>query len=94
MDIPSGLNSDTGQPCGTAIYAQGTATFALPKIGHYTYPGAEYTGKLDIIDIGIPPAVVEAVGPKQFLLTAGRTRAKPVICWLLPARPEKPVQVL
>ena len=75
VDIPSGLNSDTGQPCGTAIYAQGTATFALPKIGHYTYPGAEYTGKLDIIDIGIPPAVVEAVGPKQFLLTAERIQS-------------------
>ncbi len=75
VDIPSGLNADTGQPCGTAIHAQGTATFALPKIGHYTYPGAEYTGKLDIIDIGIPLAVVEAVSPQQFLLTAERVRS-------------------
>ena len=72
VDIPSGLNSDTGQPCGTAIQAQGTATFALAKIGHYTYPGAAYTGKLEIIDIGIPEAVVEAVGPKQYLLAADR----------------------
>lgn len=75
VDIPSGLNSDTGQPCGTCIHAQGTATFAFPKIGHYTYPGAEYTGRLDIIDIGIPQAVVEAVDPKQFLLTAERIRS-------------------
>jgi NAD(P)H-hydrate epimerase len=75
VDIPSGLNADTGQPCGTAIHAQGTATFALPKIGHFTYPGAEYTGKLDIIDIGIPQAVVEAVDPKQFLLTADHIRS-------------------
>ena len=36
VDIPSGLNSDTGQPCGTAVMAKGTATFALAKIGHYT----------------------------------------------------------
>lgn len=72
VDIPSGLNADTGQPCGTAIQAQGTATFALPKIGHYTYPGAAHTGKLDVIDIGIPETVVEAVGPKQYLLTADR----------------------
>ncbi|MGD8962014.1 MAG: NAD(P)H-hydrate dehydratase [Desulfobacterales bacterium] len=72
VDIPSGLNSDTGQPCGTAIQAQGTATFALAKIGHYTYPGAAYTGKLEIIDIGIPEAVVEAVRPKQYLLAADR----------------------
>ena len=75
VDMPSGLNSDTGQLCGTCIRAQGTATFALAKIGHYTYPGADYTGKLEIIDIGIPVSVVEAVGPKQYLLTAERIRA-------------------
>ncbi|MBW2430523.1 MAG: NAD(P)H-hydrate dehydratase [Deltaproteobacteria bacterium] len=75
VDMPSGLNSDTGQPCGTCIRAQGTATFALAKIGHYTYPGADYTGKLEIIDIGIPASVVESVGPKQYLLTAERIRA-------------------
>jgi NAD(P)H-hydrate epimerase len=75
VDIPSGLNSDTGQPCGTCIRAQGTATFALAKIGHYTYPGTDYTGKLEIIEIGIPDAVVAAVSPKQFLLTAKRIRS-------------------
>jgi len=74
VDIPSGLNSDTGQPCGTCIRAQATATFALPKIGHFSYPGAEYTGKLEIIDIGIPDAVLEAVRPKQHLLTSVRIR--------------------
>jgi NAD(P)H-hydrate epimerase len=75
VDMPSGLNSDTGQPCGTCIRAQGTATFALAKIGHYTYPGADYTGKLAVIDIGIPASVVESVGPQQYLLTAERIRA-------------------
>ena len=75
VDIPSGLNSDTGQACGTCIRARATATFALAKIGHFTYPGAEYTGKLDIIDIGIPDAVVKAVDPKQFLLTPELIRA-------------------
>ena len=75
VDMPSGLNSDTGQPCGACIRAQGTATFALAKIGHYTFPGADYTGKLEIIDIGIPASVVESVGPQQYLLTAERIRA-------------------
>jgi hydroxyethylthiazole kinase-like uncharacterized protein yjeF len=74
VDIPSGLNADTGQPCGTCIRAQGTATFGLAKIGHFTYPGAEYTGSLEIIDIGIPGAVVQAVGPKQYLLTSTQIR--------------------
>jgi hydroxyethylthiazole kinase-like uncharacterized protein yjeF len=74
VDVPSGLNSDTGQPCGACIRAQATATFALPKIGHFSYPGAEYTGKLEIIDIGIPEAVVQTVKPKQQLLTAEQIR--------------------
>jgi NAD(P)H-hydrate epimerase len=74
VDIPSGLNADTGQPCGTCIRAQGTATFGLAKIGHFTYPGAEYTGTLEVIDIGIPGSVVQAVGPKQYLLTSARIR--------------------
>ena len=74
VDIPSGLNADTGQPCGTCIRAQGTATFGLAKIGHFTYPGAEYTGTLEIIDIGIPGSIVQAVGPKQYLLTSQQIR--------------------
>ena len=74
VDIPSGLNADTGQPCGTCIRARSTATFGLAKIGHFTYPGAEYTGSLEIIDIGIPGAVVQAVGSKQYLLTSAQIR--------------------
>jgi NAD(P)H-hydrate epimerase len=72
VDIPSGLNSDTGQPCGTTTRAQGTATFGLAKIGHYSYPGPDYTGTLEIIDIGIPDEVVKAVAPKQHLLSSER----------------------
>ena len=70
VDIPSGLNSDTGQPCGTCIRASATATFGFAKTGHMIYPGAGYTGALEIVDIGIPPHIVETVAPKQFLLTA------------------------
>ncbi len=69
VDIPSGLNSDTGQVCGACIRAQTTATFAFAKTGHILFPGAEYTGYLEIIDIGIPDHIAEKVGPKQHLLT-------------------------
>ncbi len=54
IDIPSGLHSDTGQPMGLAVKADATATFAFAKIGHILYPGNLYTGKLDIVEIGIP----------------------------------------
>ena len=69
VDIPSGLHTDTGHPCGTCIRADATATFAFPKIGHIQLPGAEYTGELHIIDIGIPPHIMENVPPRHHLIS-------------------------
>lgn len=74
VDMPSGLNSDTGQICGECIRADATATFAFAKIGHFIYPGAGLCGSLKIIDIGIPPHITEAVGPQQYLLSDDRIR--------------------
>lgn len=74
VDIPSGLSSDTGKPCGTSIQATVTASFAYPKIGHILYPGAELTGRLEIIDIGIPPHIADQVAPRQQLLTPEKLR--------------------
>lgn len=54
IDIPSGLNADTGQVCGAAVKADATATFAFAKAGHILFPGNEHTGDLTVIDIGIP----------------------------------------
>jgi len=68
VDIPSGLNADNGQICGTCIQATATATFALPKIGHAVYPGAALTGALEIIEIGVPKQVIRQIQPLQFLL--------------------------
>ncbi|HSO19796.1 MAG TPA: NAD(P)H-hydrate dehydratase [Desulfosarcina sp.] len=69
VDIPSGLNADTGQICGTCIRAHATATFAFAKIGHLTYPGRSLTGRLKIISIGIPPHVAAQAGCRQQLIT-------------------------
>ena len=75
VDVPSGLNSDTGQPCGTCICAAATATFAYAKTGHMVYPGADFIGNLKIVDIGIPPHIAAAVGPRHFLSTAQLIRS-------------------
>jgi NAD(P)H-hydrate epimerase len=69
VDIPSGLNSDTGQPCGTCIRANATATFAFAKTGHLMQPGATLTGRLNIVDIGIPDIIAGQIKAKQFCLT-------------------------
>ena len=68
IDIPSGLDSDTGQPLGVCIHAAATATFASAKIGHVLYPGARHCGTVDVVDIGIPPAMAQEAGVKQELI--------------------------
>jgi len=69
VDIPSGLHTDTGQPCGTCIRADATATFAFPKIGLIQLPGAKYSGQIHIIDIGIPPLILKNVRPRHHLIS-------------------------
>jgi NAD(P)H-hydrate epimerase len=68
VDVPSGLDAGTGKPLGSAIRAMATATFGLVKIGHLVSPGEEYTGRLCVVDIGIPRSVVEAAGIKRYWL--------------------------
>ncbi|GAB4336475.1 MAG: bifunctional ADP-dependent NAD(P)H-hydrate dehydratase/NAD(P)H-hydrate epimerase [Desulfobulbaceae bacterium] len=58
VDIPSGLNGDTGEVLGEAVHADLTATYGLAKPGHFLH-GGERVGRLKVIDIGIPPEVVE-----------------------------------
>ena len=50
VDIPSGLDSDSGQPLGVAVKAEATVTFIVPKTGLVIYPGIDYTGNLFIAD--------------------------------------------
>ncbi len=54
VDLPTGLNPDTGALDPSAIPADLTVTFAFPKVGHYRFPGADVVGELVVADIGIP----------------------------------------
>ncbi|MEN6373523.1 MAG: NAD(P)H-hydrate dehydratase [Smithella sp.] len=56
LDIPSGINGNTGEVMGTAVKANYTATFGLPKIGNLLYPGYEMCGKIFITHISFPPS--------------------------------------
>ena len=61
IDVPSGLNSDSGEALGTAIEADLTVTLGYPKRGLYTYAAAEYTGRITIGDIGVPAGVADQI---------------------------------
>jgi ADP-dependent NAD(P)H-hydrate dehydratase / NAD(P)H-hydrate epimerase len=68
VDIPSGLDANTGKPLGAAIRASLTVTFGLPKIGHLISPGIEYAGELKIVDIGFPGRLVEETKTQTHLI--------------------------
>ena len=53
VDIPSGINADSGACMGVAVQADLTVTFAFPKRGLYFFPGREYAGKVVCKEIGI-----------------------------------------
>jgi len=54
IDIPSGLNADTGSVMGVAVNANITATFMSKKRGMFTHDGCEYSGQIEFDDLDIP----------------------------------------
>ncbi|HPJ94301.1 MAG TPA: NAD(P)H-hydrate dehydratase [Deltaproteobacteria bacterium] len=60
LDIPSGIHGDTGSIMGTAIQADYTVSFGLPKRGNLLMPGCDLGGKLYVTHISFPPALYTA----------------------------------
>jgi NAD(P)H-hydrate epimerase len=81
LDLPTGLNPDTGEVDPACPAADLTVALGLPKAGLLAFPGAAHVGELKVADIGLPPGLEEETRIDLELLTselAGR---------LLPARP-------
>lgn len=67
VDVPSGIDGNTGAIMGAAPRAVATVTFFKPKPGHFLYPGRERAGDLVVADIGIPEAVLAEIGPQTWV---------------------------
>ena len=71
VDIPTGVNADTGEVMGSAVRADLTVTMVLPKRGLVLYPGAAFAGQVRVADIGIPTEVIAKEGIQVGLLEHG-----------------------
>jgi len=73
VDIPSGVDATSGRILGTAVRADITVTFAVAKLGHLLYPGAEHAGELLVTDIGIPAELAESFPSVEFFDASAAT---------------------
>ena len=81
VDLPSGLDADTGQIHGACVNATLTVTFGVPKIGQMFFPGRSRCGVLRLVDIGFPAEVLASSPSTACLLTEERMGT------LVPQRP-------
>ena len=83
VDTPSGLDSDSGHLLGATVRADLTCSYGLAKFGQVQYPGRQHVGELRVIDIGIPPHLVEQAEVKGYYLNQTSAAA------MLPQRPSE-----
>jgi ADP-dependent NAD(P)H-hydrate dehydratase / NAD(P)H-hydrate epimerase len=62
LDIPSGLDANTGGILGAAVRADVTVTFGTEKLGHFSSSGIDCVGRLEVVDIGVPPSMTQHTG--------------------------------
>ncbi len=72
LDLPSGLDANTGVVHGACVRATRTATFGYAKTGLYTPRGSEHAGCIDVLDIGVPQ---DQSNPAAWLVGASDARS-------------------
>ena len=79
LDVPTGIDADTGNTDPNALDADVTVTFGFPKHGHFRFPAAACVGRLVVADIGVPDALADDIADEVVTSSWARTQ--------LPRRP-------
>lgn len=74
IDVPSGLNADTGEPEGDTVTADVTVTIGLPKRGLLLPAAINHVGSVMVVDLGIPPDLLDELEPGPELITSADLR--------------------
>lgn len=69
IDVPSGLDADTGEAPGEAVMADVTATIGLPKRGLLMPAAVNYAGSVEVVDLGVPQEAVDELECDLELIT-------------------------
>jgi ADP-dependent NAD(P)H-hydrate dehydratase / NAD(P)H-hydrate epimerase len=77
LDVPSGINADSGRQLGAAVRADVTVTFIANKRGLHTGQSADYAGVLEVATLGVPEDVYAAVRPDAQLLAVDSLPPRP-----------------
>jgi NAD(P)H-hydrate epimerase len=72
IDLPSGLDCDTGRPARHTVRAAETCTFVTAKTGFFVPEAAPYVGRLHVLDIGVPRKVIEQAATSSVPSHSGR----------------------
>lgn len=72
VDLPSGLNADSGTAAGCCVRAAETVTFGLPKVGLAGSPGRDYAGEITVARISLPYPLLEDAALQAEWVTAER----------------------
>lgn len=75
VDIPSGIDGNTGSVLGAAIRADLTVGMAVAKAGNLQYPGKAYGGELVVTEIGVPQELLQDVGIRTFQTESGLVKS-------------------
>lgn len=90
LDVPSGVDADTGAAPGEAVEAAATVSFGWPKLGALLSPGRERVGRLIAVEIGFPPPAGPEGSGEDGPPSFGAWIATPA--WAASHRPDRPAQ--